>query len=109
MGQQPGTSSTSTSPASQPTADCYVRNFNGMYFYFLQNIAQTKHQLVFKYDWYDPNTDVSGDRYKGLGLAYLYYINPGAKVTIANERIKDETRTTKKNYGITTLRVQFKF
>ncbi|MEK6615967.1 MAG: porin, partial [Bacteroidota bacterium] len=50
QGQQPGTSSTTKSPDVQPTTDTYLRNFNGYYFYFLQNIAKTKNQLVFKYD-----------------------------------------------------------
>lgn len=38
----------------------FVRNFSGGYIYFVQNILETDHQIVFKYDWYDPNTKVSG-------------------------------------------------
>jgi len=38
----------------------FVRNFDGGYIYFIQNLFKTEHQLVFKYDWYDPNTQVTG-------------------------------------------------
>ncbi|MCX7862398.1 MAG: hypothetical protein N2449_05325 [Bacteroidales bacterium] len=38
----------------------FVRNFAGGYIYFIQNIFETNHQIVFKYDWYDPNTKVTG-------------------------------------------------
>lgn len=69
----------------------------------------SRNELYARYETYDPNTDVSKDRFTGTGLAYLYYINPNARLTIAQERIKDESRSTKKNYGITTIRVQFKF
>ena len=40
----------------------YVRHFNGAFFYFLQNIINSKHQLLFKYDWYDPNIKVKDER-----------------------------------------------
>lgn len=40
--------------------DTFVRDFSGGYFYIIQEIMQTGHSLVFRYDWYDPNTDVKG-------------------------------------------------
>ena len=84
MGSQPATSGSSTSLATVPTSttyittfdstkgtyntttvtsvsDTYIRNFNGAYFYFIQNIGHSPFQFIAKYDWYDPNTDVSGD------------------------------------------------
>ena len=60
-GKQPATSGSSTSPNAQVLSDIYLRKFNGAYFYFLQNIGTTPLQAIVKYDWYDPNTDVSGD------------------------------------------------
>ncbi len=42
-------------------ADAYIRKFNGFYVYLVQDIGRTKHQLVLKYDHYDPNTEVKGD------------------------------------------------
>lgn len=38
-----------------------IRKFNGGYLYFIQNILESNHQIVVKYDWYDPNTEVTGD------------------------------------------------
>jgi hypothetical protein len=39
----------------------FIRNFRGMYFYIDQQIGKTGHHLVYKYDYYDPNTAVSGE------------------------------------------------
>jgi hypothetical protein len=39
----------------------FVRNFKGMYFYLDQQIGKTGHHFVYKYDYYDPNTAVSGE------------------------------------------------
>ncbi|MBN2777097.1 MAG: hypothetical protein JXR36_05620 [Bacteroidales bacterium] len=44
-----------------------VRNFSGGYICVVQNIMDTKHQIVIKYDWYDPNTDIAG---KDIDLLY---------------------------------------
>jgi len=38
-----------------------IRKFNGGYIYFIQNILETNHQIVIKYDWYDPNTEIKGN------------------------------------------------
>ncbi|MDQ3292236.1 MAG: porin [Bacteroidota bacterium] len=74
-GQQPGISTSSEVPATEPTTDeiilvnnqplarkvgmpIYHRKFNGAYFYFLQDIKTNKNQVVLKYDWYDPNEEV---------------------------------------------------
>ncbi len=40
--------------------DTYNRKFNGGYVYFIQNILQSRHEIVVKYDFLDPNTDVKG-------------------------------------------------
>lgn len=137
QGQQPGTSSTSISPSTQPTVDTYIRNFNGAYFYFLQNIAQTKHQLILKYDWYDPNTDVEGDdigktvtpktgktfartnatdiKYTTIGVGWAYRWNTQIKFTayydmVTNETSKNLTRMSKDlPDNVLTLRLQYKF
>ena len=63
---QPGTASTTAIPDHLPNTNgvpvpTYIRHFNGAFFYFLQNIINTKHQLLVKYDWYDPNTKVKGN------------------------------------------------
>lgn len=127
FGRQPGTSSTSASPVAQPTADCYVRDFNGAYFYFIQNIASSKHQLLVKYDWYDPNVKVSGDqigkykigaadlKYTTLGIGWAYRWDTNVKITAYYDMVTNETTTNLKGYdkdlkdNVVTLRVQYKF
>lgn len=44
-----------------------VRNFSGGYVCVVQNIMESNHQIVVKYDWYDPNTDIAG---KDIDLLY---------------------------------------
>lgn len=60
-GKQTATQNSSETPAALITGmnGHYIRNFNGAYFYLLQNIT-LKHQVVVKYDWYDPNSNVYG-------------------------------------------------
>jgi hypothetical protein len=143
QGYQPGTSSTTKSPNAAVTdatpyahsADMYVRKFNGAYFYFIQNIFQTKHQIVVKYDWYDPNTEVSGDqigksgsklgladlKYSTLGIGYNYKWDNNIKITLFYDMVTNEksanlydskikylyNRDMKDN--VFTIRFQYKF
>ncbi len=134
-GQQPGTSATSASPGSQPTTDAYLRQFEGGYFYFVQGILQTKHKILFKYDFYDPNTDISGNNigiagsktsatdiaYTTVGLGWIYHYNSNVKITAYYDRVTNETTsaiknnstlknlTKDRNDNVFTLRVQYKF
>jgi hypothetical protein len=137
QGQQPGTSSTTASPTVQPTTDTYLRNFNGAYFYFLQNILSTKFQLVAKYDWYDPNTEVAGNqigeavvsssgktmsktgkqdiKYTTIGLGIAYRWDTNIKITAYYDMVKNETSNKLSGYStdlkdnVFTLRIQYKF
>jgi hypothetical protein len=132
-GEQPGFSSTTASPANTNSSDIYIRKFNGAYFYFLQNILQSPFQVIVKYDWYDPNTDVKGDdigkkvtseskalnstdiRYDtwGFGLAYRWDAN--VKITAYYDVVKNETTKNISAYqsdlkdNLFTLRLQVKF
>src|SRR6185503_12628713 len=63
FGTQPGTANSTANPGSLPNSNglpvpSYIRHYAGAFFYFLQNIINSKHQLVLKYDWYDPNIKV---------------------------------------------------
>lgn len=138
QGQQPGTGTGSISPAAQPAGDVYIRNTSGGYFYFLQNILETPNQLVLKYDWYDPNTKVSGNeigfagsgtnaadvKYTTIGLGWVYRWNSHVKITAYYDIVKNETssapaaaeknNTVKtwakdRNDNVFTLRLQYKF
>jgi phosphate-selective porin len=72
-----------------------IRKFNGYYLYLIKNIG-TKHQAVGRYDYFDPNTTVSGDGagkepyYKTLTLAWQYYLNDNIRVSLNYEILKNE-------------------
>lgn len=106
----------------------YIRKFNGAYFYFLQNICNVKHQLIIKYDWYDPNTSVKGKdigksgsnlnaadiKYSTLGIGYLYYISDNVKLLLwyekpVNEKTSLAGYTTDIKDDVFTTRLQFRF
>lgn len=135
-GEQPGTSATSTSPSAQPT-EFYKRKFNGAYFYLLQNIGQSKHQFVLKYDWYDPNTQVKGDeigqavapisgssfkttnatdvKFTTIGIGWVYHYDNNLKLTAFVDFVNNETTKNVSAYkedlkdDVFTLRLQYKF
>ena len=78
-GKQPGTEKSSASPSysTLPTGDAYLRDFAGGYATLIQNIYQF---AVFgRYEWYDPNTKVSGNE---VGKAADM---PGGKATNATD------------------------
>lgn len=131
QGKQPATATSSASFTAAPasTADIYSREFNGAYFYFAQNILQSKHQILVKYDWYDPNTKVSGDQIKGgatklgaadikyntLGVGYIFHWDHNIKITAYYAMVKNETSKNLSGYtkdlkdNVFTLRMQYKF
>ena len=106
----------------------YLRKFNGAYFYFLQNIVNTHHQFIIKYDWYDPNREVSEKeiglngnnlnatniKYSTLGFGYIYYATENLKLVLWYDNVYNNgtnlagfTRDVKDD--IFTCRLQFKF
>ena len=133
FGTQPGTASSTTNPGTLPNSNglavpTYVRHFNGSFFYFLQNIINTKHQLVIKYDWYDPNIKVSKTeigkpgtnftsadvRYDTWGVGYVFYFNPQTKIIFYYDFVKNEQTllsgyTTDLKDNVFTCRLQFRF
>ena len=133
FGTQPGSSFSSVNPGTLLSINglpvpTYIRHFNGSFFYFLQNIINTKHQLVLKYDWYDPNIKVSGTeigkpgtnltatdiKYSTLGIGYIYYFNPQTKITfyydiVENEKTQLAGYTTDLKDNVFTCRLQFRF
>lgn len=132
-GQQTATASTSTTPGAYALdgngaiAPLYTRSFNGAYFYFLQYLGSWHHQVLVKYDWYDPNTKVSGQqiskangfspadiRYNTLGIGYIHYINQYLKLVLYySHPINEKTALTGYDKdlkdGVFTCRAQFSF
>jgi len=121
FGTQPGTADKSGSPkgSTLPSADTYIRDFNGGYVYVVQDIATTKHSLVLKYDWYDPNTKVEkqealtkGDQtIKTYGLGYLYRMNSAVRLMVYYDAVKGEKTavSSDKKDNLWTVRLQYKF
>ncbi len=106
-GKHTSFANTSETPADIPSdisGALYKRNFNGAYFYLLHNIFSIKHQLAIKYDWYDPNTDVSGSdigksgtnineaniKFSTLGFGYISYFNDNVKLVLWYDKIVNE-------------------
>jgi len=134
FGTQPGSATSSASPNGfDPTAsgftpsNTYIRNFSGGYINFVQDIADTKHSIVVKYDWYDPNTGIAGDKvgvalktgkadmaYSTLGLGYMYRMNNNVRVMayydiVSNEATKVKGYFSNVNDNLVTVRFQYKF
>ncbi len=131
-GTQSSTYSTSATPAyllvnnSQKTDYVYIRNFNGAYFYLLQTFLK-KHQVFLKYDWYDPNTMISGKditavnnfgnadiRYNTFGAGYIFYANDNLKIVLYYDHpVNEKTAIMKYSDDLAdntyTVRVQFRF
>ena len=133
QGDQPGISSSTASPKALGSVPIYKRKFNGAYFYFLQNILQTPFQAIVKYDWYDPNTDLTGDeigksvkagtvksgsadlKYTTIGLGLAYRWDANLKITFYYDMVKNETSNNLSGFthdlkdNVVTLRAQMKF
>ncbi|HRG83544.1 MAG TPA: porin [Chitinophagaceae bacterium] len=133
FGTQPGTSASTTNPGTLPNSNgqpvpTYVRHFDGVFLLFLQNIINSRHQLLLKYDWYDPNIRVqdlaigkSGSnltaadvKFSTLGIGYLYHLNPQTKLIFYYDFVKNE-KTALSGFqsdlkdNIFTYRIQFRF
>jgi hypothetical protein len=129
-GTQPGTASSSSSPFFLPGAGAtYLRNFDGMYAYFIHRIAKTRHEVVMKYEWYDPNTKVSGKdilgsgknsfssadiKYTQMGFGYNFYYDANVKFMFFYNVITNESTglagfTNDIKDNILTVRMQYRF
>lgn len=127
QGTQPGTSATSASPffLNTSTPDTYLRQFSGMYAYFIQRYH--KHEFAFKYEYYDPNTKVTGSdintasnfstadiRYEQFGFTYTHYTFENVKFMFHYNIVRNEStgltayrKDLKDN--VFTLRMQYRF
>ncbi|MCC7051604.1 MAG: hypothetical protein IT239_07495, partial [Bacteroidia bacterium] len=77
LGTQPGDKVGSKSPNSStlPTVDTYIRNFKGGYACLVQDIGALPFSIIVKYDWYNPNTEISKNEIglKGSGKGDINY------------------------------------
>ncbi len=129
-GTQTGTANSSETPVALISGNdgFHIRQFNGAYFYYLQHLFSEHHQLIVKYDWYDPNTKVTGNeigapgsnlsaaniKYSSLNIGYVSYLTENVKLILFYVRVWNEktqltgfTGDVKDN--VLTCRLQFRF
>lgn len=131
-GRQPGTLKANNDPSGSSfgvgTDPLYLRDFVGYYAILVQDIGRSKHSIVLKYDYYDPNTQISGDEiglqkntgaadvaYSTFGVGYLFRWNSNIRLMAyydmpTNENcpnLKDFDSRIKQN--VFTARAQVKF
>lgn len=128
LGKQPGTVATSTNPGTLPDLPTYERRFDGVFLFFLQHIVNRKNQLLVKYDWYDPNTEVKGSdigkpgtnlnatdiKFSTLGVGFLRQLNENLRFVVYYDWVVNE-ETGLSDYAkdlsdnILTLRFHYRF
>ncbi len=125
-GEQTGTHTSSETPATL-VGGLTTRRFDAAYFYYLQHLGSIKHQIVLKYDWYDPNSQVSGKavgsaaghnaadiKFSTIGGGYLWYAAPNIRLMLYYEHpMNEQTDVTGYTEDIKddvfTARLQFRF
>ena len=83
----------------------YMRKISGGYILFVQDLGQLPISAIVKYDWYNPNTGVSGNniavtdsktgrgdiQMSNLGLGLMWRINPALRLTSYYDIVSNET------------------
>lgn len=131
-GRQPGTFKNNNDPSGSSfgagTDPLYLRNFLGYYAILVQDIGMSKHSVVLKYDYYDPNTKVGGNNigeldgtgaadiaYSTFGVGYLFRWNQNLRLMAYYDMVDNEKSDNLAGYGsrikqnVFTARVQVKF
>ena len=104
------------------TDKIYMRNINGGYAILTQDLGSLPFTLVAKYDWYNPNTKLSGDEitnkndltYSTVGVGAFWRIDPSLRLTayydiVTNEKSKNVNEGKDFKDNVFTLRLQYKF
>lgn len=128
-GTQTASASSSETPATLLSSNegYYIRSFSGAFFYLLQNIINTHHQIGLKYDWYDPNTKLKGAdigktatagvaniKYSTFAVGYNCYVNENLKLMLWYDWVKNENTAlagylTDVKDNVFTCRLQYRF
>ncbi len=80
-----------------------LKNFSGYYIYLVKNIGK-KHQFAMRYDFYDPNTKISGSQ---IGDKKFEANSKETKSTVKSD-IKNNNRTTTTINDITETKYSYK-
>ena len=117
INSSPGSVAATSTMAQMLASPSLYNNFSGYYIYFIKNIGP-KNQFVAKYDYYDPNTKLSGDAagnniyYKTWTLAWQYYLNDFIRISLNYEMPKNEINASNPNDkkdNTLGVRIQAKF
>jgi hypothetical protein len=135
FGTHGGTTSTTAMPRTLQTEDYYQRNFQGAYVNLVQKLGDTRHSILLKYDFYDPNTKVSGleigayaassdgarknlsaadIKYSTFGIGYMFNYDQNWKFLIYGDIVKNELTNlssykTDRKDNVLTCRLQYTF
>ena len=134
MGTNPGSSSGITlNPTALLTGHRYIRSISGGYVILTQDIPTTPLTFVLKYDWYNPNTDISGNdiasageiALNNIGIGLIWYINPNLRLAAYYDLVSHETTdqiqtrvvdgytvngwAEKRSMDVLTVRLQYRF
>jgi hypothetical protein len=96
------TAASTATMAQKKASPNTVNDFTGYYLYLIKNLGK-KHELVAKYDYYDPNKALSGDAakssiwYKTWTVAWQYYLNDNIRITAQYEMPQNEKNASIKN------------
>ena len=91
--------------AMESVEPVYMRKISGGYVLLTQGLGKTPFTAVVKYDWYNPNTEISGNHIdsKGeiamtnLGFGFLWLVYQELKLTVYYNIVKNETTDKLKN------------
>jgi len=132
-GEQPGGIEMNNNPGKGASiaGDLYNRNFSGGYVMLAQDIGRTKHTVMLKYDYFDPNTKISGNAigaladtgaadiaYRCISLGYQFRYNDMLKFVLQYDMNRNERTSAPFDDGIfnghirqdvLTVRTQVKF
>lgn len=129
FGTQPGgkTSTGSPNASTLPTTDTYIRDFKGGYAMLVQDLGKLPFSVVLKYDFYNPNTDISsheiglndtgkGDvTYTTYGAGLIWKVRTSIRIQTYYEMIHNEISQNLKGFetdrpdNLLTVRVQCTF
>jgi hypothetical protein len=131
QGTQSGLRGSNRSPANKDeiALPAFNRKFNAGIFYLIQPLFTPKVQLVLKYDWFDPNTQVSGNdigvpgsnisetdiKYQTYGFGLNYFLNQNLKFIAYYDLVRNEHTRLNNSFAkdvkddVFTFRIQFMF
>ncbi len=79
-------------------------------YHLMANYNLDKRNVVsLKWEQFDPNTDTASNAITGLGVSYIYYMNPGARLMASYEAfLNEKNKSGERRFDTTTLRFQYK-